>query len=87
MVPFDLSKPPKVFKTVIKLVDVYVWHVLTWNMIGLMSNGTKFYLNQQDFVSNDINAKSIQKIILSTIYKSVVSKIVGRFDNEVFDIM
>jgi hypothetical protein len=56
-------------------------------MIGLMSNGTKFYLNQQDFVSNDINAKSIQKIILSTIYKSVVSKIVGRFDNEVFDIM
>jgi hypothetical protein len=27
---------PKEFKTVIKLVDVYVWHVLTWNMIELM---------------------------------------------------
>jgi hypothetical protein len=33
------------------------------------NGGTKFYLNQQDFVSNDINAKSIQKRILKLFTK------------------
>lgn len=32
--PYDFSKT-KVFKTVIKFVHVYVWHVLAWNTTGL----------------------------------------------------
>jgi hypothetical protein len=53
MVPYDLSKLPKVFKTVINLVCVYVWHVSTWNIKHDWTDyGTTFYVNQQDFVSD-----------------------------------
>jgi hypothetical protein len=36
LVPHDLSKP-EVFNTEIESVIAQVWHMLAWNMIGLLA--------------------------------------------------